>query len=127
MKQAQQRFAQRTDQMVEYYGVAEEANKAHYLAFINGLKIKAVRRIGHYKAVLNKTTREAAEYRKVAEETINSTQASNSRLLVEKAALLKKMQGDQAAAKTKHAAELDKLRVMDRGEADLRRKKAVEK
>eukprot|EP00946_MAST-07B_sp_MAST-7B-sp1_P001759 g1759.t1 len=126
MKQAQRRFAKQTDEMVGYYGEVEKANTAHYLAFINGLKKKAVRRIGHYKAVLDKTVREAAQYRKTAEETISSSQASNSRLLVEKAALLKKMQSDQNAMKTKHDAQIAKLRATGSEEAEAKRKRAAE-
>ena len=54
------------------------------MAFINGLKNKAIRRIGHYKAVLEKVNKEHADYVKTAEETINSTEAKNSQLEVEK-------------------------------------------
>ena len=103
MKVAQQRFSDQTSKLAEYYGIVEEATQAHYLAFINGLKNKAIRRIGHYKAVLNRVNKENTEYRKTAEATINSTQAKNSQLEVEKATLLKQMQEERDTMKTTHA------------------------
>ena len=124
MKVQQKRFINQTGKLAEYYGIVEEATQAHYLAFINGLKNKAIRRIGHYKAVLEKVNKEHADYVKTAEETINSTEAKNSQLEVEKAALLKQMKEERETLKKQQADALSALHNAEGVEAQNRRKQA---
>ena len=124
MKVAQKRVSEQTTKLAEYYGIVEETTQAHYLAFINGLKNKAIRRIGHYKAVLERTNRENAEYRQHAEETINSTQAKNSQLEIDKVGLMKQMKEEKEAMKKSHENELTKYRQHEGEEAQNRRKQA---
>ena len=124
MKVAQKRFSDQTGKLAEYYSIVEEATQAHYLAFINGLKNKAIRRIGHYKAVLEKVNREHAAYRKTAEETINSTEAKNSQLEVEKAALLKRMKEEKEAMKKSQKEELNSIHNAEGVDAQNRKKQA---
>jgi hypothetical protein len=126
MKLAQKRFSDQTSKLAEYYGIVEEATQAHYLAFINGLKNKAVRRIGHYKAVLERVNQENAEYRKNAEKTINSTQAKNSQLEIEKAALMKQMKEEKIAMKKAHEEEIKLFHDSESSEAQARKKETTQ-